>query len=256
MRLMIFTLALVASFASATDKRESPHNLWTGVLERFVDDTGFVDYDGLIENRAGFDVYLGWLQANGPQSTPEAFVTRQQALAYYINAYNALVFEGVLARGPERKSVWLGLISGWTFFRSMEVAFDGGVSNLQTLEDVQIREGFRDPRIHAALNCASVSCPRLPRAAFLPDRLDDQLDAAMTEFVRDHVRYSGGGGAHLSKIFDWFEDDFIEFERDAGNTSPNLLDYVNRHRSANAQIPEGTRVRFLDYDKGINSQRR
>ena len=260
MRALVLVFGLLTGIAAGAAGPDtaprSPHDLWTGVLGRYVDDSGFVDYDGLLANRADFDVYLGWLQANGPRSTPEAFPTQPHQLAYWINAYNALVIEGVLARGPERKSVWRGLISGWAFFRSMEISFDGTVSNLQSLEDELIREGFKDPRIHAAVNCASVSCPRLPRMAFVAEDLDARLDAAMTEFVRDHVVYTGGGTAQLSKIFDWFEDDFLDYERGAGNANPDLLDYVNRFRAPDAQIPGDTRVRFLNYDKGINAQQR
>ena len=242
---------------AAAVQQTSPHNLWTDVLVRFVDEMGLVDYDRLLANRDDFDVYIGWLRTNGPKSTPEAFPTRNHKLAYYLNAYNALVFKGVLSRGPERSSVWRGLVSGRTFFRGMEITFDGEFTNLQTLEDVLIRDGFKDPRIHAALNCASVSCPRLPRSAFLPEDLDVRLDAVMTEFVRDHVQYvAGEDTARLSKIFDWFRDDFLEFELGAGNANPDLLDYVNRYRAVDARIPKGTRVRFLDYDKGINAQRR
>ena len=114
------------------------------------------------------------------------------------------------------------------------------------------------PLVPLASRCVprSVSCPRLPRMAFVAEDLDARLDAAMTEFVRDHVVYTGGGTAQLSKIFDWFEDDFLDYERGAGNANPDLLDYVNRFRAPDAQIPGDTRVRFLNYDKGINAQQR
>ncbi len=247
----------VAADTPQSDPELDPHANWTTVLGRWVDAQGFVDYDGLLADRAMFDEYVGWLAANGPMSTPAAFPDRESQLAYYINGYNALVFEGVLSRGPERKSVWRGLISGWAFFRGMDVRLDGAVTNLQTIEDVLIREGFGDPRIHAALNCASVSCSRLQQEAFLPATLESQLDAAMGEFVRDHVRYDAAKStAHLSKIFDWFEDDFLEFEARKGSEAPSLIDYVNRYRGADEQIPPTATVRFMDYDKGINAQQR
>lgn len=261
MRGLAAACLLCSLVAQADQGVDAYHAKWTTVLEAYVDETGFVDYDGLLADRGTFDEYVAWLDATGPRTHPRRFEGRATQLAFYINAYNALVFEGVLARGPERKSVWRGLISGWAFFRGMDVRLDGEVTNLQTIEDVLIREGFADPRIHAALNCASVSCPRLPREAFQPATLEAQLDTAMREFVRDHVRFEAESGtesgtAYLSKIFDWFEEDFLAFEQAMGHPGPALINYVNRYRGADAQIPAGARVRFMDYDKGINAQPR
>ncbi len=129
--------------------------------------------------------------------------------------------------------------------------------NLKSLEDRLIRERFHDPRIHAALNCASISCPRLQREAFEAARLDAQLDEAMSEFVGDprHLRvHPETRMVELSKIFDWFSEDFLDYERSQGNSEPRLLDYVNRFRAVGAEIPRDFRVRFLRYDKGINKQ--
>ena len=103
-----------------------------------------------------------------------------------------------------------------------------------------------------------MGCPRLPREAFTADRLDEQLDAAMREFVADprHVRVDEAGGiVHLSRIFDWFENDFIELEERSGNDNPMLLDYINRYREADSKISLELKIKFLKYDKGINSQK-
>lgn len=133
---------------------------------------------------AGLDSWLARLARQGPKSEPSLFPERNDRLAYYVNAYNALVFQGVLSRGPEKESVWKGgLFSGYSFFVSMKVRLDGETWSLKALEDDLIRKGFADPRIHAALNCASIGCPRLPREAFVPEKLEAQLDAAMREFV-------------------------------------------------------------------------
>ena len=233
------------------------HDQWTAVLERFVDDAGRVDYHALNADRTQFDDYVRRIETDGPRSSPEEFPTRNDRLAYYINAYNALVFDAVLDRGPEEKSVWRGLISGLKFFVRTKVTVDGEVTNLKRLEDDLIRDQFADPRIHAAVNCASISCPRLPREAFTAPMLDAQLDAAMREFVStaSHVHVDDASETiYLSKIFDWFTDDFLEWEQAQGATEPTLVGYVNRYRAPDSRLPEGYRVRFLKYDKGINSQ--
>ena len=120
-----------------------------------------------------------------------------------------------------------------------------------------VREQFRDPRVHAALNCASLGCPRLPRRAFEAATLDNQLDASMREFVGEERNYSVDSGARvvrLSKIFNWFEADFLDYERKQGNQEPRLIDYVNRYQADDAKVPRDYRVRFFPYDKGINQQ--
>ncbi len=209
-----------------------------------------MDYLGLSRNREELDRYLDSIRGTSPRSHAELFPDRNHELAYWINAYNAQVVAGVLDRGPEDKSVWSGgLISGYRFFVRRKVVLGGESVSLKKLEDDWIRAGYGDPRIHAALNCASRSCPRLPREPFVGRRLDDQLDAAMREFVADprNVRLRDDGRVELSKIFDWFTSDFLA-------EAPDLVAYVNRYRPSEALLPEDAEVVFLEYDKGINAQ--
>lgn len=233
------------------------HREWALVLERFVDASGRVDYKGLAADPAGLDRYLEQLAEVSPDSHPHLFPTRDAALAYSINAYNAFVFRGVLELGPEVDSVWPTLLAGYKFFVARKFVMGGEKVHLKALEDDRIREVFKDPRIHAALNCASVSCPRLPPVPFEATTLDNQLEAAMTEFVAHHVEVdSGQRTVHLSKIFDWFQADFIAFEKARGNSAPrpSLIDYVNRYRGADEQIPRTFKIRFFPYDKSLNRQ--
>jgi hypothetical protein len=250
------TLLLIFLPVRAADGSFS-HADWTETLQKFVDDHGLVDYQGLSGDRTRFDQYLGTIKTISPDSDPDLFPTTEDALAYFLNAYNAQVFQGVLERGPELESVWSGLISGYSFFVGMSIVIGGETTNLKTLEDDTIRKRFGDARVHAALNCASIACPRLPRLAFESDRLDEQLDAAMREFVADprHCRVDSGlRTVTLSKIFDWYRADFLADERGFGNPDPRLVDYLNRFRSPTDRIPRDFRVRFFDYDKRINSQ--
>ncbi len=233
------------------------HEDWTKVLEKFVDDRGRVDYRGLAGDRAVFDRYLRQVETVSPETDPDRFPTREDRLAYYLNAYNAQVFQGVLERGPEEESVWSGLVSGLNFFGRMKVTLGGKKMNLKTLEDRYVRERFQDPRVHAALNCASIGCPRLPRKAFEAETLGRDLDAGMRAFVADPknveidpVRKQ----VRLSKIFDWFEEDFLAGEKRLGNGNPTILDAVNRYRKPGARIPPGYEVEFKPYDKRINKQ--
>lgn len=252
---LAFTAMLLPTLAVA--QQRFMHDDWQQVLKTYVNNEGYVDYSALLQNRAQFDRYLNAIKTQGPNTTPALFSNDDERLAYYINAYNALVFEGVLARGPEDKSVWRGLISGLNFFRLMDVTFDQTTSNLQSLEDDIIRAKFQDPRIHAAVNCASISCPRLPQEAFTGDQLQQQLDAAMREFINSplHVRIDHDTKtATISKIFKWFEEDFIAYEKQGGSAKPVIQSYLNRFLAENEQIDSTYTVAYFDYNKGINSQ--
>ena len=254
---VIMSLLLTPICRGEEERVTFSHEDWTNVLQRFVNDEGLVDYEGLARDREVFDRYLRSIEQVSPRSNPERFPTAADALAYYLNAYNTHVFQGVLSRGPEKESVWRGLISGYSFFVRMRITIGGEWNNLKKLEDEIVRKEFRDPRVHAALNCASLGCPRLPREAFEPEVLNDQLDAAMREFVgktRNCRVDAEKGMVTLSKIFDWFSSDFLDYERERRNPDPVLIDYVNRYREPEAQIPPSYKVSFFDYDKRINKQ--
>ncbi len=233
------------------------HADWTAVLARHVDDRGLVSYEALAKDRVELDRYLAAIKTVGPKSAPARFPTRNDRLAYYLNAYNAQVFAGVLARGPEKETVWTPLGTGYSFFVGMGIRVDGEATNLKALEDDVVRGQFADPRIHAALNCASVGCPRLPRKAFETATLDAELDAAMEEFVAEARNCRLDAAAKtvtLSKIFDWFQADFLDYEKRQGTTSPGILDYVNRYRAPGAKVPRDFTVSYAEYDKAINAR--
>jgi hypothetical protein len=228
---------------------------WNDVLEAYVDENGLVDYASLATDRQALDRFISSIETTGPKSDPDAFPTRDDQLAYYINAYNAHVFLGVLELGPDVKTVWGFTGTGLGFFVRMKVEVDGERMSLKSLEDDIIRDGFKDPRIHAALNCASIGCPKLPKVAFLPERLDEQLDAEMTKFVNEERNCkidTAAGTATLSKIFDWFRKDFEEYQAEHGGGG--LREYINRYRPADSQLSADLKIEFAKYDKGLNRQ--
>lgn len=233
------------------------HDDWTAVLSKYVDDVGNVDYVALKKDRKVLDRYLDSIRSVSPESRPDLFPTRHHALAYYLNAYNAHTFDGVLEGGGTQSSVWPTLWHGYKFFVGRKIELGGKRTNLKALEDKKIREAFEDPRIHAALVCASISCPRLPQEAFEPDTLDAQLDAVTTEFSTDtkHVRVEHDDKTvHLSKIYDWYADDYLDYEKARGQSKPKLVDYINRYRAADDQIPRDYKVVLIPYDKSLNAQ--
>lgn len=239
----------------AVSEEAVPYGDWAWTLERFVDEEGHVDYAGLARERERLDRFVRSIAEVSPRSHPERFADPEAALGFYIDAYNALVFSSVLDLGPDVNTVWGKSGTGYGFFVRRKVTVGGRKLSLKKLEDDEIRHAFEDPRIHAALNCASIGCPRLPRMPFAGHPLDPVLDEVMRAFVADPRHCTVDDGARtatVSRIFDWFTKDFLSFERRQGNDDPRLLDYINRYRSPDAQIPRDYKVRFAQYNKRLN----
>lgn len=185
--LLATSLALVAVLSSSRAGAALPapgafpHAHFSAVLARFVDAQGLVDYATLARDRAELDAYTAILAATSPKRDPELFPTRQDQLAYWLNAYNAWAMTAVIDR-PGLQSVHDQLLD---FFYTTRHRLGGRKVSLYKLENGIVRKEFGDPRVHFALNCQSIGCPRLPRKAFEPASLDAELDAASAEFCAD-----------------------------------------------------------------------
>jgi Protein of unknown function, DUF547 len=219
--------------------------LWTRVLGRSVDDAGRIDFDALAKNHADLDRVIAFIAAVDPMSQPQLFPDRQSRLAFYINAYNAVAMYGVVATGiPES----LGGLTKFTFFYLRSFTIGGESISLYKFENNVIRP-LGEERVHFALNCMVVSCPRLPRAAFDAAALDTELNTAAHEFVEnprnvsvDETRREVG----VSAIFEFYTRDFLA-------RAPSLVAYINRHR--HERIPSDYAVRFLGYDWTVNNRK-
>ena len=166
---------------------------------------------------------------------------KKQQLAFYINAYNAWILHEALAKYPT-KSVKDAL---FTFFTGRRLTVAGQQTSFNALEKETIRSKFGEPRVHFALNCASRSCPPLNREAFSGDKLDGQFEKLAKGYVNSErgVKYAADSKtADLSKIFDWYKDDF---KSDGG-----ALAFINKRRGS--QIPADAKISYQEYDWGLN----
>jgi hypothetical protein len=238
------------------------YSWWNAALGRWVRAEG-VDYDAVRADESELRRFVATLEAMGPRATPERFETDAERLSYYLNAYNALVLFGVVDNWPidtvHDVHGWLDPRAGFGFFYGLRFPLDGAEINLYDLENELIR-GFADARIHAAINCASKSCPALMPFAFEPARLDEQLDTVTRAFCSSpvHVRVDDGAEEiQLSAIFDWYKPDFEEHARRLGRpatiedfilafATPAVADDLQRARSAEFDMV------FLPYDWGLN----
>jgi hypothetical protein len=225
----------------------APHEAWARVLDSAVDDRGRVNFARIARNPHDLYLYLDHVANISPTSYPEQFPAKADKLAYYINSYNALAMYGIIVNGvPEGFD---GFFDRVQFFKFTEYRVGGESISLYDYENDIIRP-LGEPRVHFALNCMSVGCPRLKRTPFLAERLDQQLGEAAREFFNSetHVQVDPEKRrARLSEILDFYREDFVN-EREA----PSLLAYVNRHRRD--RIPDTFQIEFIPYDWSVAKQ--
>jgi hypothetical protein len=264
-RTLLITLAAAAlTRPAAAQAFDHGHAAWTALLRKHVvnlrgGQASQVRYAGFAADRAALKAYLDTLSAVG--ESVFAGWTKPQQMAFLINAYNAFTVELILTRWPKLESIKdLGsfLQSPW---KPKWVPLLGGKVSLDDIEHEMLRARGRydDPRVHFAVNCASIGCPALREEAFDALRLEAQLDEQTLRFMSDRSRnrYNAARGRlDVSKIFDWFGEDFRLGHRGIGS----LPAFMARYADVLAEAPaDRARLRasqaeigFLDYDWKLN----
>jgi hypothetical protein len=241
---MVLALTSVVSSAgagTALAEASFDHEEWGQLLQDHVDADGRVAYRRLASARPRLDGYLSRLA----QARPED-LGRKEQLAFWINAYNAMAVAGILD-GYHAESTF----GRYRFFKSYEREVAGRKRTLDQIEHDVIRPTFNDFRAHFAVNCASTSCPVLRNEAYSAGELDAQLDDQARRFLQDPSRNrfaAASGAVELSRIFEWFTQDFTAGGKTLADT---LAPYLNEEqRQLMAKLP----VRFLEYDWTMNAQ--
>jgi hypothetical protein len=183
---------------------------------------GDIDFEALKKNRAPLDTYVQSLAATSPEATPQRFAEPNHQLAYWINAYNALVLQALVDRWPSVKSpdaLWLG-----RFTWGLSWPVGGKRLTLRAVLDKKLRQGFGDPRALLAVHCGAMSCAALDTTPYMGDTIDGQLNDAARRFMADpdNVRLEGNS-VHLSPLLQRYQQDFIA-ALPAGRTQ--LLQFV------------------------------
>ncbi len=243
------TCAMVTSpcSSSVAQPAMSPpsHEIWDGLLQKHVKSNGLVHYQGFIADSLRLNQYLRLLSSAHPQDS----WTKEEQMAYWINAYNAFTVKLIVDHYPVQsiKDIKNGIPFVNTVWDIKFIHIQGRTYDLNNIEHSILRPKFKDARIHAAINCASFSCPRMLNRAFTARKLEQQLDAAMRSFVNDPQRNRvSAGKAELSAIFNWFGGDF---KRDAGSVRA----YVNKY--AQTPMSETAKISYIDYDWNLNESK-
>jgi hypothetical protein len=264
LRRLLGLLLLLALPALAFDHQ---HAQWDALLQRHVTwepggHESKARYAGFKQDRAALRAYLAELSA-----VPEAEFkgwSKAQRLAFLINAYNGFTVELILTRYPDLKSIRdFGLIinNPW---RKKFFTLLGQEQTLDGIEHGMIRaEGaYDDPRIHMAVNCASIGCPALRPEAYSADKLDAQLDDQVLRFVSDPTRnrYNADKQAlEVSKIFDWYGTVFSRGLRGIDSVEGFFATYAtqlsNKPDERKLIGERKAKIRFLDYDWALNDRK-
>ena len=209
------------------------HDSWNNLLKTHVSNNGNVNYKGFKLNRKALKGYITSLSNNIPNDTWD----KEDKLAYWINAYNAMTVDLIVRNYPTKsikdiKDPWDQRL--WKLGDKWY--------NLNEIEH-QILRKMDEPRIHFGIVCASFSCPKLQNEAFTASNLEEQLTKATKEFLSDNARNNiSQNSVKLSKIFKWFAKDF--------KTNGSLIDFINKY--SDVSVSKKARKSFKDYNWDLN----
>jgi hypothetical protein len=256
-KILFFSLLLLncAAFSQETERtitlifRESfDHGVLDNVLHKYVKD-GLVDYRS-IRDDPEFRLYISRLKEVDPDKLIEADSVR---LAYWINVYNAFTIKIVVDNYPVESIRDIG--NGKNPWSLKIVELGGGkVYSLDEVENEIIRKRFNEPRIHFALVCAAIGCPMLRSEAYVPERLNEQLDESARIFLTNSFKNrldKANKKLYLSSIFDWYADDF---KKKFGSVSAFLERYFDSDDKAFLKSKK-YKIQYLEYDWSLNEQK-
>jgi hypothetical protein len=262
-------LASAAPWAAAqAEAFDHSHVAWTMLLKKHVvlldgGKASQMRYAGMAADRAALKAYLGTLAAVSPAAF-EAF-SKPQQMAFLINAYNAYTVELILTRYPKLESIKdLGSVISNPWKQKVAPLL-GTTMTLDGIEHdtLRARGRYDDPRIHFAVNCASIGCPMLREEAFVAERLDAQLDEQALRFMSDRSRNRWNTESkklEVSKIFDWYGEDFRLGHKGIASANAFYARYADQLADAPADRDsvrgQKASVAHLDYDWKLNDAKR
>lgn len=228
------------------------HEPWSVLLQAFVDEEGLVDYEGWKANPMALASLREYLSALGSIELNQN-ASREEKLAYWINAYNAVTVFGILREYPTTSirnhtpKLW-----GYHIWKDLKLRVSGIDYSLDNIEHDVLRK-MEEPRIHFAIVCASMGCPKLRDKAYTPDMIEQQLHENAVDFFsrKENLRFdSQRRQIMLSSILDWFASDF-------GDSPAEILESIRPFLSneIQTQLNSGSyQIKYLDYDWSLNEQ--
>jgi len=221
------------------------HAIFSQLLSKHVDEQGMVNYQGFVEDSAELKNYLDLLASNESSTS----WSEKEQLAYWINAYNAFTIQLIVEHYPVESIKDIGSLIQIPFINSVWdidfIQIGTKKLSLNNIEHKILRSRFNEPRIHFAIVCASISCPKLRNEAYTATSLDMQLEEQAIDFINDTDRNkTENSKIEISKIFKWFKGDFTE--------NGNLIEFLNKY--SKTKIHPDAKISHLDYNWNLNEQ--
>lgn len=229
----ITKIDLINSSIVEVQCKDSIHQSFDQLLKLYVSKEGIVNYNGFVKQKEDLGKYIELLAVNMPID----LWTKEDVLAYWMNAYNAMTIDLIIRNYPlesikDLKDPWMQRL--WKLGDKLY--------NLDEIEHQILRE-MGDPRIHFGINCASFSCPPLLNEAFIGKNVDSQLNSLAFKFVNDPLRNTiNENSIEISKIFSWFSKDFKE--------NGSIIDFLNLY--SKTHIQPNAKIRYKDYNWNLN----
>lgn len=226
------------------------HGSWDALLRKYVDDQGMVSYRNWKASASSvkeLDDYIAHLA-----TAKLTKASKSEHLAFWINAYNAVTIKGILREYPTSSirnhtaKLW-----GYNIWKNLKLQVDGKQLSLDDIEHKVLRT-LDEPRIHFAIVCASIGCPKLLNRAYQPDQIEEQLAQNARDFFADPAKFKWTGNKlQVSPILKWFGEDF-------GSTTAEQLKaiapYLPKATQAVATSGDAS-VSYLGYDWGLNDKK-
>lgn len=233
MKLRNSIVIIFASITFGVTAQNFDNSIWYETLVSYVNENGNVNYKVLKENDADLNTYLRQFEKTNPTEQ----WTKAEKLAYWINAYNAFTVKLIIDNYPV-KSI-KDIEKPWD---KEFISIGGKLLSLNHIEHEILRK-MDEPRIHFAIVCASVSCPKLQNIAFESSTIEAQLANATKEFLADSTRNNlSQNKIKISKLFKWFSSDFKQ--------EGSLIDFLNKY--SEITISKKASKSYKDYDWNLN----
>ena len=238
----LILIFIVAGFQSNLNAQNITNNIdytsWEKLLQNHVSEKGLVDYKGFVKDKKQLCKFTEYLSKN----TPNDNWTENQKKAFLINFYNASTIQIIVENYPLNSIK--DITGDFSVFQKKYINFNSKKVSLDNIEkDMLVKMG--DPRVHFAVNCASISCPKLDNKVYNAENLDKHLDQVTKEFINSDLNKISKDYAKLSKVFKWYKSDFE-------SENQTLIDFINKY--SDTKINANAKISYLEYNWNLNSK--
>ena len=230
------------------------HSSWDSLVKKYVDQNGYVNYKGWhasASDQRALTTYLNQLS----KADPDMSASQNAKLAFWINAYNAVTVHGILREYPTTSiRNHTAKVFGYNIWKNLQLVVGGKPYSLEGIEH-QILRKMNEPRIHFAIVCASIGCPRLLNEAYTANQVQKQLDINAKDFFSrsQNFRFDQQNKQfQLSSILSWFGTDFGSNQ---GAQLKTMAAWLPNKAAQNAALQNSVRIKYLDYNWDLNDQK-